>query len=133
MCIRDSFSGHSVKKLSVFTGIADHYEVCQSLKTLSDRELRDLGGALGLAYPNLLKMTQLPHEMVAAWLNRQDDVLTRGGEPTWKGLAEALKKVGQTGVAEDIRRTKCQDSGSCTERQQQNLSVEMDSSTGIQY
>ena len=75
-------------------------------------------------------MTQLPEEMVAAWLNRQDDVLTRGGgEPTWNRLAEALKRVGQTGIAEDIRKRTCDDSS--TEGRQQ--SMEVDSSKGDYY
>ena len=68
-------------------------------------------------------MTQLPDEMVAAWLKRLDAVLTRGGgEPTWNRLVDALKEIGQTGIAEDIRR-KCQ----------QTLSMEMDSSRGMYW
>ena len=75
-------------------------------------------------------MTKLPDEMVAAWLNRQDGVLTRGGgEPTWNRLAEALKRVGQIGMAKDIRMRKCGDSS--TEGRQQ--SMEVDSSKGDYY
>ena len=47
-------------------------------------------------------MTSFPDEVVAAWLNRQDNVLKHSGEPTWSTLEEALRKIGQTGLAEDI-------------------------------
>ena len=76
-------------------------------------------------------MTKLPDEMVAAWLNRQDGVLTRGGgEPTWNRLAEALKRVGQIGIAEDILRKRTCDDSSTEGRQQ---SMEVDSSKGDYY
>ena len=48
-------------------------------------------------------MTSFPDEVVAAWLNRQDNVLQQSGEPTWSTLEEALRKIGQTGLAEDVR------------------------------
>ena len=41
--------------------------------------------------------------MVAAWLNRQDEVLQCSGEPTWSTLEAALRKIGQTGSAEDVK------------------------------
>ena len=61
-----------------------------------------MGGALGLAYDNLDKMKNLPEEMVAAWLRREDFVMSMSGEPTWRTLVEALRKVGQEGTARDI-------------------------------
>ena len=64
-----------------------------------------VGGALGLDYGNLQKMKVLPEEMVAAWLRREDYVLTKTGEPTWRSLIKALKKAGQKGVANDIEET----------------------------
>ena len=64
-----------------------------------------VGGALGLDYGNLQKMKDLPEEMVAAWLRREDYVLTKTGEPTWRSLIKALKKAGQEGVASDIEET----------------------------
>ena len=85
------------------TAMSDHHEVCQSLENLGSPSVqRRLGGALGLLYPTLRKMTSFPDQMVAAWLNRQDEVLERTGEPTWSTLANALREIGQTGVAEDI-------------------------------
>ena len=40
--------------------------------------------------------------MVAAWLRREDFVMNMSGEPTWRTLVEALRKVGQEGTAGDI-------------------------------
>jgi hypothetical protein len=54
-------------------------------------------------YPTLQKMTSFPDEVVAAWLNRQDEVLQHSGEPTWSTLEDALRKIGQTGLAEDVK------------------------------
>ena len=106
-----------------FKGIEDHFEICQSLRNLSGQELKELGGALGLHYPRVSKMTQLPDEMVSAWLKRQDDVLTRGGgEPTWNRLADALNQLGHTGTAEDIRRRKCDSSTECQQQKDMNPS-----------
>ena len=64
---------------------------------------KSLGGALGLLYPTLQKMTTFPDDVVAAWLNRQDEVLQHSGEPTWSTLEDALRKIGQTGLAEDVK------------------------------
>ena len=69
----------------------DHHEVCQSLKNLSSSNIEQLGGALGLFYPTLEPMKSLG-QMVAAWLNRQDDVLNRTGEPTWHTLANFTER-----------------------------------------
>ena len=41
--------------------------------------------------------------MVRAWLRKQDHVKEKSGDPlTWKALVEALKKIGQQGIADDI-------------------------------
>ena len=88
-----------------------------------------MGGALGLSHPRLTRMTQLPSEMVASWLNEQDDVLSRSGKPTWNRLADALKEIGQTGIAVKIRQTKCPSTADGV--QQQIPSLELDSSRGI--
>ena len=61
-----------------------------------------MGGALGLTYDVLEKMKALPDDMVAAWLRREDFVVNMSGEPTWRTLVEALRKVGQEGTARDI-------------------------------
>ena len=48
-------------------------------------------------------MTLFPDDVVAAWLKRQDEVLQHSGEPTWSTLEDALRKIGQTGLAEDVK------------------------------
>ena len=89
----------------IFAGTNDHFfEVKSSLKNLDSDKLRDLGGALGLHYPNLKRMTNILDGMIEAWLNKENDVLDKSGEPTWSRLVEALEKIGQRGVAEDIKR-----------------------------
>ena len=61
-----------------------------------------MGGALGLSYSKLRKMTKYPSDMVAAWLRRENFVMSMSGEPTWRTLVEALRKVGQEGTAREI-------------------------------
>ena len=73
---------------------------------MSNDQLRRLGGALGLHFPTLGRMNDLPDDMVAAWLLRQEDVLKTSGEPTYKRLVIALEKVGQNGLAKDVREQK---------------------------
>lgn len=110
----------------------DHYEVCQSLRNLSRQDLIVLGGALGLTYPNLEKMYLA--EMVAAWLNQQDNVLKHSGEPTWGGLADVLEEIGHIGTAEDIRKTKCHNNKNGGQQQDFEaaaISIASDSSKGM--
>ena len=76
--------------------------MCSYLKQLDNHQVCNVGGALGLAYVNLQKMKNFPEDMVAAWLRREDYVLTVSGEPTWRSLVQALKTVGQGGIAKDI-------------------------------
>ena len=84
----------------------DHFKVTSYLRKLDDRQIRYVGGALGLAYDILDKMKNLPEEMVAAWLRREDFVMSLSGEPTWWTLIQALRKVGQEGTARDIEEAK---------------------------
>ena len=84
----------------------DHFKVTSYLLKLDDRQIRYVGGALGLAFDILDKMKNLPEEMVAAWLRREDFVMSMSGEPTWRTLVEALRKVGQEGAARDIEEAK---------------------------
>ena len=83
--------------------VGDYHEVWQSLRDLNRRQILDLGGALGLLLPTLNKMQTLPQNMVAAWLNREDNVLSKSGKPSWSNLVNALREIGQNGVAEDIK------------------------------
>ena len=91
----------------IFADIGNHFEVKSFLKNLDSDKLRDLGGALGLLYPNLKRMTNTLDDMTAAWLNKEDNVLHRSGKPTWSRLVEALENIGQVGIAEDIKNEKC--------------------------
>ena len=84
--------------------MSDHFAVKQSLTNLDNETLTDLGGALGLSHPKLRRMPNILDGMVAAWLRREDGVLRVSGEPTWSSLVEALEKIGQRGVAEDIKK-----------------------------
>ena len=54
-------------------------------------------------------MNNILDDMTAAWLNKEDNVLEKSGEPTWSRLVEALEKIEQKGVAEDILRNVVQD------------------------
>ena len=92
-----------LRSILQFEGINDHFEVKSSLENLDTDKLRDLGGALGLRYPKLRRMTNILDDMTAAWLNKEDSVLDKSGEPTWSRLIEALEKIGQMGVAEDTK------------------------------
>ena len=69
---------------------------------MDNDHLIDIGGALGISFSKLRKMTKHPDDMVAAWLRREDFVMSMSGEPTWRTLVEALRKVGQEGTARDI-------------------------------
>ena len=108
----------------------DHYEVCQSLRNLNDRDLVELGQALGLSYTTLERMKNVLEEMVAAWLNRRDNVLSRSGEPTWAKLSEALKDIRHTGIAQDILKTKYCGSDTTYHQQTTDGAVSDDSTTG---
>ena len=79
------------------------FEITRYLSDLSNEQLIDLGGALGLYFPTLRRMKDLPNDMVAAWLLRQEDVLETSGEPTYERLAKALEQIGQNGLAKDVR------------------------------
>ena len=83
----------------------DHFEVIEFLRNLDKNNLMMLGGALGLSYPKLKEMEPLRGDMVAAWLNKENLVSKKSGEPSWESLKAALKKIGQTGLADTITGT----------------------------
>jgi hypothetical protein len=66
----------------------DHYKVAIA----SYRQIRYVGGVLGLAFSALDKMKDVPSEVAAAWLLRQDNVTTVSGEPTWRSLVNSGRK-----------------------------------------
>ena len=69
---------------------------------MEDKQLRELGGALGLDYIKITRMDHLPAEMIAAWLRAEDDVHETSGPPSWDGLVKTLREIGQTGIASRI-------------------------------
>ena len=81
--------------------MSHHFKVSQCLRDLPDDALISLGGALGLSFPKLKRMRDVPSEMVAAWLRKEDNVLEHG-KPTRRLLANALKSIGQNGIANSI-------------------------------
>ena len=93
-------------RFSISTDISDHFDVKMSLDKLGPHQLTDLGGALGLSYPKMMRMPNILDDVSTAWLNREDQVLEKSGEPTWSRLVDALEKIGQRGIAEDIRNNK---------------------------
>ena len=82
--------------------MSDHRAVTKHLEDLGHEELIVLGTELGLKYPRLRRMTSLMGELVAAWLNGQDDVLKASGPPSWASLIKALGNIGQHGIAQRI-------------------------------
>ena len=99
-------------------GMKHHRDVNRYLKDLDNEQIVQVGLALGLNYAKLKRMRVLPADMVAAWLRKEDDVL-QVGEPTWKVLCEALKDIGQTGLAvtlQEERQSGSLHSASCKAR-----------------
>ena len=88
--------------------MADHFAVSEYLRPLLNEDLIRLGLALGLYYPHLHNMTRsLLNEMVAAWLNREDNVLSATGDPSWASLIQALRDIDQPGIAQRIEEGGC--------------------------
>ena len=82
--------------------INDHFAVTRHLTNLGNAELMTLGGALGLHYPHLQRMAPLMNELVAAWLKSEDSVVAVSGPPSWASLTQALRIIGQNGIATNI-------------------------------
>lgn len=69
-------------------------------------DLIALGTVLGLTYTTISSGDDFLSQVVAAWLNRQDGVLSQSGEPSWSVLADKLEEIGHVEIATDIRRRK---------------------------
>ena len=80
----------------------DHFKVIKFLENLDKRDLMKLGGALGLFYTKLKNMESLCEDMIAAWLNKEDFVSKKSGDPSWDSLKTALSEIGQAGLANAI-------------------------------
>ena len=94
----------NVTVVLLYTGIDDLLEVKMFVKQVVN--WKDLGLALGLAYSTLQKIERgqcggvddCMREMLAAWLQQQDNV-TRKGTPSWTVLRTALRKIGENQLA----------------------------------
>ena len=73
------------------------------LKTLDNEHCISLGREFGLHHPNLKRMQHSRSDIVAAWLRREDNVINMCC-PTWSNLVWALKRIGQNGIAETVRK-----------------------------
>ena len=92
--------------LYIHAAIDDLLEVTYYLLDLGQIDIHSLGLTLGLSYHHLRNMSNsdtFRDDMIAAWLQKEDQVLKRG-VPTWETLAKALRHpiVNQTGVADRI-------------------------------
>ena len=90
----------------MFTAINDLLDVSDYLINFGPTDIYNLGLTLGLSHVRLRNMRDsdtFREDMIAAWLQREDQV-TRRGVPTWNTLVRALQnpRVNQTGVAGTI-------------------------------
>lgn len=90
----------------LYTGIDDMVNVSGALKNLV--EWFRLGLELGLLYPTLKKIEKdygktdrCLMEMLAAWLQQQDNV-SKNGVPSWSVLQVALSKIGEKQLADEM-------------------------------
>ena len=91
----------------LYTGIDDLFDVKMALKNLNDWQ--SLGLALGLLYPTLKKIDddqrgktdKCVTEMIAAWLEKKDNVANKG-DPSWLVLQAALRKIDENELADKI-------------------------------
>ena len=90
----------------LYTGIADLFKVQTFVTHVVN--WKKLGLALGLLYPTLQKIEIRQHcraddcmiEMLAAWLQRRDNVIQHG-IPSWSVLQAALKIIGENELANE--------------------------------
>ena len=91
----------------LYTGIADLVVVKKFLKNVV--AWKKLGLELGLLYPTLQKIEKEQHEkvddcmmeMLAAWLQQQDNV-SQNGVPSWSVLKTALEEIGERQLASEL-------------------------------
>ena len=91
----------------LYTGIDDLADVKRLLKDLVNWQ--SLGLELGLLYPTLKRIKKEQREdindcmmeMLAAWLQQQDNV-SQVGAPSWSVLQAALKNNGENDLADTI-------------------------------
>ena len=74
------------------------------MRNLRRADLIALGTVLGLTYTTMSNGDDFLSQVVAAWLNQQDSVLSQSGEPTWRVLADKLEEIGHVEITTDIRK-----------------------------
>ena len=92
----------------LYTGIDDLLMVQMRLESLF--RWKKLGLALGLGYPTLQKIERAQRdnvddcmmEMLAAWLQQQDNVSRKGVPSAWSVLRTALEEIGEHQLASEI-------------------------------
>ena len=115
----------------VLSEMKHHQDVCNFLEDLEILHLRKLGGALGVSYGKCQKFSD-SGGFVASWLRKEDDVLEKSGRPTWSSLVSTLKKIGQTGIANDIMKKHAKKVQQCrVSRNIDQSSSSSGSSTGV--
>ncbi len=84
--------------------MAHHFAITKCLCDLGNEELMALGGALGLYYPHMKRMSpsSFMGDMLAAWLNKEDNVMAASGDPSRASLIKALKCIEKHGIAQEI-------------------------------
>ena len=81
--------------------MTDHPTIENFLEELDNEQVIGLGTSLGLLYPRVKKMKALPADMIAAWLRKEKNVTK---SPSWNSLVDALKDIGQNGIASAIEK-----------------------------
>ena len=72
------------------------------IKDLKAGQVIYLGETLGLSDETLHSVKDIHKRMVIAWLSEKDNVVETSGNPSWKSLEDALRKIGATDVADMI-------------------------------
>ena len=83
------------------------FEISGYLWELDRQNFLHLGLCLGLRYSSIMDMIHSETyraDVIAAWLQRQDDVDQKTGVPTWRTLVKALQnpQIMQEGIARRI-------------------------------
>ena len=94
-----------------FSGEDDLLDVTDYLHNMDKTHIYNLGLVLGLTQTKVKNMKETSDtfldDVITAWLRREDKVPEKG-EPSWTVLVNALihRRVGQTGIANDIAKDK---------------------------
>lgn len=92
-----------------FLGHGQLTDIKGYLVTLGRGNVINLGLVLGLQFATLRDLpTDFLNHMITLWLNKADDVLSKG-EPSWRSLIQGLrnKQVRQNGIANTIAKDHC--------------------------